>query len=97
MRAAAALAPDDGSLHYDLGSALLEQGRGDEAVTELTEAVNRLPAYAEARNNLGIALGMSGRFDEAIVQFREAIRLKPDFADARRNLDMALASRRRSP
>jgi len=59
--------------------------------------VNRLPHYAEARNNLGIALGMSGRLDEAINQFREALRVKPDFADARRNLEMALASRRRSP
>jgi Flp pilus assembly protein TadD len=68
----------------------------DEAVNELTEAANRLPHYAEARNNLGIALGMSGRLDEAI-NHREALRLKPDFADARRNLEMALASRRRSP
>lgn len=94
MRDAATLAPDDGGIHYDLGSALLEQGRAAEAAAELEKAVARLPQSAEARNNLGIALGMSGRLDEAVVQFREALRLRPGFADARRNLDMALAARR---
>jgi len=76
--------------HNLLGVALGRQGRADEAITELQEAIRLRPAYAEAHSNLGAALGAQGQLDQAIGQFQETIRLKPDYAEAHNNLGVAL-------
>lgn len=75
--------------HDLLGVALGRQGRADEAITELQEAIRLRPAYAEAHSNLGAALGAKGQLDEAIGQLQETIRLKPDYAEAHNNLGVA--------
>jgi Flp pilus assembly protein TadD len=75
--------------HHLLGVALGRQGRVDEAITEMQEAIRLRPAYAEAHGNLGAALGAKGQLDQAIGQFQETIRLKPDYAEAHNNLGVA--------
>ena len=74
----------------ELGSALLQQGKLDEAIGQYQEAIRLKPDYANAHNNLGIAFARKGQTDEAIGQYREAIRLKPDHADAHNGLGVAL-------
>ena len=75
--------------HNLLGVALGRQGRADEAIAELQEAIRLRPAYAEAHSNLGAALGAKGQLDQAIGQFQETIRLRPDHAEAHNNLGVA--------
>ena len=76
--------------HNNLGTALAEQGRMDEAISHFRKAISLKPDYAQAHYNLGTALGEQGQMDEAITHFREAIRLKPDDAQAHNNLGIAL-------
>ena len=82
--------PTTPTAHYNLGIALHDQGKLDEAIAEYREAIRLKPDYAEAHYNLGIALSDQGKLDEAIAEYREAIRLKPDSADAHNNLGIAL-------
>ena len=76
--------------HYNLGFALGDQGKLDEAIAAYREAIRLKPGYAEAHNNLGNALGEQGKHEEAEKELREAVRLKPDYAEAHSNLGNAL-------
>ena len=66
--------------HNNLGVALAEKGRIEEAIAYYQEAIRLRPDYAIAHNNLGGALAQKGQLDEAVAQFKEAFRLKPDYA-----------------
>jgi protein O-mannosyl-transferase len=81
----------------NLGIALVNAGRRDEAIARFQEALRLDPAYAEARNNLGLALINSGRVPEAIAEYGELLRTKPGFAEAQANDGVALASAGRLP
>jgi Flp pilus assembly protein TadD len=74
----------------ELGSALMDQGKLDEAISHLQEAIHLKPDRAAVHNNLGIALARKGQMNEAIRQFREALRFKPDDVMAHYNLGVAL-------
>ncbi len=77
--------------YSDLGLALSNQGRHNEAVAAGRTAVRLKPNSAIAHGNLGVALFHQGRVDAAIAEFREAIRLQPDFSQAHYNLANALS------
>ncbi len=70
----------------NLGAALLDQGRAEEALTQLSRAVAIQPDYAIAHANLGNALRELGRPEEAIGHYERAIQLQPDQAAAHANL-----------
>jgi tetratricopeptide (TPR) repeat protein len=74
--------------HNNLGKALLDKGRIDEAIRHFRTATHL--DYAFAYYNLGLALDRKGQAEEAIRQYQEAIRLRPDYADAHNNLGAAL-------
>ena len=74
----------------NLGTALGEKGRIEEAVSEFQQAIRLKPDDALAHDNLGVALDIEGRTDEAMSEFQEAIRLKPDYADPHNNFGVAL-------
>jgi tetratricopeptide (TPR) repeat protein len=88
--AAVALRPQSPGVYINLGDALREQGRLDEAVAAARRAIALMPEYATAYMNLGTALGQMGRLDEAVAALRKAIELKPDAAGAHGNLGTAL-------
>ena len=94
-------APGHAEAHGNLGLALYEQGRLDEAIAAYNRAIALRPDLAGVQNNLGVALRDQGRPDEAIAAYRRAIALKPDHAEAHNNLGNALWTRagstRRSP
>src|ERR1019366_5048338 len=93
----AALAANPGcwAAHYNLGVALVQKGRVDEAIAQFQMALQLKPDYAEAHNNLGTALVQKGGVDEAIAQYQVALQLKPDYADAHNNLGTALLQKGR--
>jgi tetratricopeptide (TPR) repeat protein len=71
---------------HNIGAALQEAGRLDEAIAEYRRAIAIDPDYAPAFNNLGVALAATDRFDEAVGAFRDALRLDPDSPVTQRNL-----------
>jgi tetratricopeptide (TPR) repeat protein len=76
--------------HDNLGNALADRGRLEEAISHYTETLRIKPDHAEAYNNWGTALVEQGRFEEAIGRFLQALRIKPDYVEAHSNLGVAL-------
>jgi len=76
--------------HLNLGNALLDNGKVQDAIEQFNLALRISPDYAKAHNALGIALAQAGRTSEAIEHFELALRFKPDFAEAHYNLGHAL-------
>ena len=70
----------------NLGTALAEKGRYDEAIAHHERSIALRPDYAPGYNNLGAALRAAGRVDEAVARYQQALELKPDFASASYNL-----------
>jgi len=78
--------------YNNLGEALAEQGRLDEAAADFAKSIEANPLYSQAHHNLGMALVQRGKLDEAIEYFKRAIEINPDFYDAYNKLGAALAS-----
>ena len=60
--------------HNNLGDALVQAGRVQEAIGHYEQALRIKPDYAEAHYNLGIALVQAGRLQEAIGHYEQALR-----------------------
>jgi Flp pilus assembly protein TadD len=78
--------------HNNLGYALAQQGRTEDAEREFRASLAALPTYPEALNNLGTLLAQQGLVDQASGYFATALRLRPSYGDARYNLGAALAA-----
>jgi predicted O-linked N-acetylglucosamine transferase (SPINDLY family) len=76
--------------HNNLGNALRERGRLDDAIAQYREAVGLQPDYADAHNNLGDALREARQPDASMQHCAQAIALRPDYAQAYNNLGNAL-------
>jgi serine/threonine protein kinase/Flp pilus assembly protein TadD len=83
---AVALRPRSPGARYNLGAALAENGRLDDAIAEFRQAIAIDPKYAEAHNNLGFAPQKMGRLDDAIAEYRKALASDPKNAKAHINL-----------
>ena len=80
---------DNDVAHNNLGNALLNNKKVDEAITQYQTALQIKPDFAEALNNLGNALMQKERTDEAIAYFQKALEIKPGYAEAHGNLGNA--------
>ena len=74
----------------NLGTALQEEGRLDDAIERYQRAIALSPGYAPAYNNMGAALRARGDVDEAIDTYQQAIAVQPNYPDAHYNLANAL-------
>jgi serine/threonine-protein kinase len=93
LSAAVAIRPRSVGAHNNLGVALNNQGKLDDAIAEWREAVRLSPELAPAHISLGNALRTQGKLREAEVECREALRLKPDDPLAHANLGNTLWDR----
>ncbi len=84
------LNPYDGKLHNDLGNAYLREGRVDEAIKELKEAIRLDPEHVDAYYNLGSLYASQGMAKEAFREFGFAIEIKPDHFKSHQNLGVLL-------
>jgi len=71
---------------YNLGLALLDRGRVEDAVTRFREAMTLQTDYAEAHCNLGHCLAELGQFEEAAHHCRRALALRPELVEAQSTL-----------
>jgi tetratricopeptide (TPR) repeat protein len=72
--------------HYNLGTALAQQGRYPEAIAQFQESVRLAPDSIQVRNNLAVVLARTGRIPEAIAQLQAAQQIDPANAEISRNL-----------
>jgi len=83
--------PDDPMAHYNLGVALVEEGRPpQEAMMQFEHALRLDAEHTGALDNLGMLLNRLGRPREAMTRFEEALRIEPDDAVAHNNLGAVL-------
>jgi len=87
---AIALHPNFAQAHMNLGNALREDGRIEEALPHLRQALQLQPSPF-AHNNLGLAL--AGRGDpQAATHFRRAIEMDPGYVEPYLNLALELSA-----
>ncbi len=79
--------------HQNLGAALKEWGRIDEAIAHFRRALEIRPDYPDAQLNLANALAEKGDLNAARKAFEKALRGTTDDADVHYNLGIALIAR----
>ena len=92
-RQVVSLAPDWVEAHINLGVALHQLGRMEEARAAFDAAVRHDPFNGISRYDLGCVLEELGDTDQSIEQLQIAARLMPGHADARFNLALAYEKR----
>jgi tetratricopeptide (TPR) repeat protein len=75
--------------HNNLGDALNEEGKIQEAIYHCSEAIRMRPDYYIAYNNRGTAYSKLGKYQLTIEDLNKAIALNPDSAEARNNRGIA--------
>jgi tetratricopeptide (TPR) repeat protein len=82
--------PGNARAHSNLGLALGAEGRTDEAMASLREAIRLQPDIPFAHYNLGLAFSRLNRDGEAVPQFEDELRLQPAYTPAWGDLGLSL-------
>ena len=82
---------NNGPAQNNLGVALSNVGKPNEAIVHYREAIRLQPNYPQARFNLGVQLANAGQLDEARQQFTQALRYSPRSEMLLNNLGVVLA------
>jgi tetratricopeptide (TPR) repeat protein len=82
--------PDSWVAHLNLGTALDDAGRPEEALPHLQRALELKPNFPETLNSLGNVLNQLGRPAEARPLLEKALQLQPRFAAAHNALGVTL-------
>lgn len=78
--------PSDFTAHFNLGAALQQKGKIEEAVSHFRMALQVNPQSYLAHTNLGAALQELGQSEQAMIHYRRALRINPDYFNAHYNL-----------
>jgi Ca-activated chloride channel family protein len=83
--------PESAELDYNIGGALFQQGKFEEAVERYTQALTttEIGLEAKAQYNLGNTYYKMGDYQNAIPRFENALKINPDDVDAKYNLELA--------
>jgi tetratricopeptide (TPR) repeat protein len=84
--------PGNWRAYGNLGTALLKEGKAEEAFSIYREALKVNPDYVLAHYNMATILDAQGKLDEAIQHYQKALQIDPNYADAHSNLGTILAS-----
>ena len=80
-------------VYNNLGRALSDEGKIEEAIPHYKMAIKLNPKWVEGYNSLGLALQIKGKSSEAIIQYKTAMKVNPDYAPAYYNLGNALSEK----
>jgi hypothetical protein len=75
--------------HNNLGTALMQLGRFDEAALQFSKAIEVAPNNIDAWNNLGVSQLISGNPAEAAATFERVLQVTPEDATVHTNLGVA--------
>ena len=89
------LNPNIAAAHANLGNALRELKRPEDALDELRQSDCAEAGLAETYYNRGLALQDLKRPEDALASYEKAIALKPNFADAYNNRGKAMRDLKR--
>jgi predicted O-linked N-acetylglucosamine transferase (SPINDLY family) len=92
---AVAIDANSAGAQYNLGTALMKQGRNAQAVASLEKSLALAPDNYDALNNLAVALTAAGRACEAEQAAKRAIAMAPGGPLAHNSLGLALAKQMR--
>jgi protein O-mannosyl-transferase len=90
FRRAIALRPDLPDAYFNLGTALVVQGRYADSEAPLRSYMERVPGSASGPERLGLVYLLEGRHEAAVPLLRSALARKPDAPDLRGYLAQAL-------
>ena len=90
LRKSVAKDPTNSKYRVDLGEALREEGKFDEAIREYREAIRLDDKNIEARLRLGSLFAKTYKYSDAEEEFRLAVKLEPKNAIARLKLALTL-------
>jgi tetratricopeptide (TPR) repeat protein len=79
--------------HYNLGCALEESGRYEDAVVQYEKALALDGRHSKAHNNLGNRLLSRGQIQAALFHFQEALRFDPNLAAAHNGIAVVFIKR----
>lgn len=82
--------PEDPEVLYELGNALYDARRFEQAVLVYQRALELAPRHTGLLGNAGLCFRMLGHPDRAIKYYRRALRIEPDDTTTLRNLVLAL-------
>ena len=82
--------------HNNLGVALANQGRIDEAIREFLEALRIAPDQADWHYYVAVMFNKKGETSEAIRHLEATLKLNPKHEEARRMLDNLTSQGRKS-
>ncbi|MFQ5935083.1 MAG: tetratricopeptide repeat protein [Acidiferrobacterales bacterium] len=83
--------------HLNLGSALRQLGRLDDAAASCQRALTLRPNYADAYNNLGLVRQAQGKLTQAVSAYRDALASAPDDPEIHNNLGVILQEQGKLP
>ncbi len=85
------------NLQFNLGIALTQLNRLDEAANAYLQAIRLQPNFFEAHGNLGTILQRQGKLEEAIVSYQKGLKINPQDARGHFNLGTALRDKGNLP
>ena len=94
FRRAIEQSPNDATAHHWYSRYFRQQGRFDEALTEIKRAQELDPQSLIINVNLGDVYYLKGDYDKAIAQYRKTLELDPNFALAHLRLGEAYVEKR---
>jgi tetratricopeptide (TPR) repeat protein len=97
FEAALAKAPNDVSLHYNLGLARKMKDDLPGAIEELRKAEQLDPGNADVHYTLGVTLWQQGQFAPSAEELEAAIKSRPEYAEAYYTLGTVLKQQQKLP
>jgi len=87
--------PEKKRPHNNLGNILIRDGKVDDGIEQLKEALRIDQEYMEAHNNIGVGFLYKNMLEDAITHFGKALEIQPGYTDANKNLKKALERKKK--
>lgn len=87
-------APTKARAHNNLGVALCESGKIEDAIKEYQTAINLDGYYSDPLSNIAVAYSLKGDLDKAIDSLKAAINICPNYPEAYNNMGSLLLQKK---